>query len=92
MPKKATRTRTPSRIMWDLIAAEMQRQSITQASLAKMAGVSTCTVSSDSNEPEKIPLWRLWRYFALLGIDAAEVLRPLAIEHAEKLIAREVRS
>ena len=55
-----------------------------------MAGVSACTVSSDSNEPEKIPLWRLWRYFALLGIDAAEVLRPLAIEHAEKLIAREV--
>ena len=55
-----------------------------------MAGVAVCTVSADSNEPEKIPLWRLWRYFALLGIDAAEVLRPLAIEHAEKLIAREV--
>ena len=82
MPKKATRARTPSRIMWDLIAA--------QAALAKMAGVAVCTVSADSSEPEKIPLWRLWRYFALLGIDAAEVLRPLAIEHAEKLIAREV--
>lgn len=53
MPKKATRTRTPSRIMWDLIAAEMQRQSITQAALAKMAGVAVCTVSADSSEPEK---------------------------------------
>ncbi len=90
MPKKATRTRTPSRIMWDLIAAEMQRQSITQAALAKMVGVNACTVSADGSDPDKIPLWRLWKYFALLGIDAAEVLRPLAIEHAEKLIAREV--
>lgn len=89
MGKKATGKRTPARIVWELIAAEMRRQQITQIELAKRAKVSKDTVCSDGHDPEKIPMWRVWRYFALLGIDPNKVLRPLAMEHAEQMIRRE---
>ena len=89
MAKKATGKRTPSSIIWDLIAAEMQRQKMTQGELAKRAKVNPCTVTSDSKDPGKIPQHRVWMYFAILGLDPAIVLRPLAIEHAENMIRRE---
>lgn len=89
MAKKAARARTPSRIIWDLIAAEMHRQNMTQGELAKRASVNPCTVTSDSKDPDKMPMHRVWIYFAILGLDPAIVLRPIAIEHAENMIRRE---
>lgn len=89
MAKKATGKRTPSSIIWDLIAAEMRRQNMTQGELAKRAHVSPCTVTTDGQDPGKIPQHRVWMYFAILGLDPAIVLRPLAIEHAENMIRRD---
>ena len=89
MAKKATDHRTPSRIIWDMIAAEMTLQHVTQRELAKRAKVAQATVTTDGQDPEKMPMWRVWRYFAILGLDPALVLRPFALEHAEKLIRRE---
>lgn len=81
--------RTPARIIWDIIAAEMQRQGVTQVMLAKRAHVDKSTVGSDGRNPEKIPMFRVWLYFAILGIDPDIVLRPLAVEHAEHMIRKE---
>lgn len=89
MAKKTPRARTPARIIWDMIAAEMIRQQMTQGELAKRAHVNPCTVTTDGKDPEKIPMHRVWLYFAILGIDANKVLRPLAMEHAEQMIRRE---
>lgn len=88
MAKKATRARTPARIIWDLITAEMQMQEITQGELAKRSNVTRQTVCTDGKCPEKIPMHRVWVYFAALGIDPDKVLRPLALEHAENMIRR----
>lgn len=89
MPKKAPKARTPSTIMWDMIACEMYRQHMTKCEVAKQIGVSEQTIRNDENDPYKIPQWRLWSYFLVLGIDATTVLRPLAMEHAENMIRRE---
>lgn len=89
MAKKATGKRTPSRIIWDLIAAEMLRQQMTQGELAKRAKVNPCTVSTDGKDPDKMTMQRVWTYFAILGLDPNIVLRPLAQEHAENMIRRE---
>lgn len=89
MAKKAPKSRTPSRIIWDLIAAEMYRQNMTQGELAKRAHVNPCTVSTDCKDPDKMPMHRVWIYFAILGLDPAIVLRPLALGHAENMIRRD---
>ena len=86
MAKKAQRARTPARIIWDMISAEMQRQEMTQTELARRAKVGKNTVSTDGQDPNKIPMSRVWLYFTILGIDPLTVLRPLAIAHAEKMI------
>lgn len=88
MAKKAARARTPSRIIWDMIDAEMRFQQVTKLELAKRAHVDRNTVGLDAHDPERIPMHRVWIYFAALGMDAAEVLRPIAQEHAERLIQR----
>lgn len=88
MAKKAARARTPARVIWDMIDAEMQMQQITKLELAKRARVNRNTVGLDARDPGRIPMQRVWLYFAALGLDAAEVLRPLAVEHAERLISR----
>jgi hypothetical protein len=46
-------------------------------------------VTTDGQDPEKMPMWRVWRYFAILGIDPLKVLKPLAIEHAENIVRKE---
>lgn len=89
MAKKAVRARTPARIIWDMIAAEMTLQHVTQRELAKRAKVAQATVATDGQDPEKMPMWRVWRYFAILGIDPLKVLKPLAIEHAENIVRKE---
>lgn len=89
MAKKAVRARTPARIIWDMIAAEMTLQHVTQRELAKRAKVAQATVTTDGQDPEKMPMWRVWSYFAILGIDPLKVLKPLAIEHAENIVRKE---
>lgn len=82
------REKTPSRVVWQMIAAEMTRQNISQEMMAKMAGCSKNTVSLDGTDPERIPMSRVWTYFAVLGIDCATVLRPIAYQIAEEAIKR----
>lgn len=82
------RERTPARMVWQMISAEMARQKMTQEGLAKLAGCSRNTVSLDSKDPERIPMCRVWTYFAALGIDCTEVLKPIAHEIAEAAIKR----
>lgn len=78
--------RTPPRIIWGLIDAEMSAQRLDQRQLAKLVGVHYNTVYSDAREPEKIPLSRLFVYFAALGIDPTLMLRPIAHSIAERMI------
>lgn len=87
--KKAKRLRTPAQIIWHIIDSEMRMQEITQRELAKRVNVNRNTVSEDSRDPERIPMRRVWLYFAALGLDASEVLRPIAAEHAERLTQRD---
>lgn len=89
MPKKAKSRMTPSRALWHIIDSEMRMQHVTQTELARRVSCNKCTVSEDSRAPERIPLCRLWLYFAALGIDIAEILQPVAEEHAAR-ICREV--
>ena len=89
MAKKATGKRTPSRILWEVIDAERTRQGMTCEKLSDIAGFSRSTVITDKQDPDKITLHRLWCYLAALGISAYEVLRPIAMEHAEKMIKEE---
>lgn len=80
--------KTPARLVWQMISAEMTRQKMTQETLAKLAGCSKNTVSLDSNDPERIPMCRLWTYFAVLGIDCEKVLKPIARQIAEEACVR----
>ena len=48
--------------------------------------MSANTITSDSKEPEKIPLSRVFLYFAALGIDPQVMLRPIAHSIAERMI------
>lgn len=80
--------RTPARIVWQMISAEMARQKMTQEALAKLAGCSRNTVSLDSKDPERIPMSRVWTYFAVLGIDCTAVLKPIAHQIATESIVR----
>lgn len=82
------RDRTPARIIWQMISSEMTRQKLTQQDLARLARVCKNTVSMDSKEPERIPMSRVWTYFAVLGIDCAEVLKPIAHQIAEETARR----
>lgn len=86
MAKKAQPARTPPRIIWGLIDAEMTAQAVSRGEIAKRIGVHVNTVHSDAAEPEKIPLSRLFVYFAALGIDPALMLRPIAHSIAERMI------
>lgn len=83
--KKAGTHRTMARALWSIVAAELAAQGIPKCMLAKLAGVSEKTVRIDAESPERIPLARLSIYFKALGIDAAEVLLPIAQAHAERL-------
>lgn len=83
---------TPARIIWHIIESEMAAQKVTQKRLAEMASVNKCTVSEDSRDPERIPMHRVWVYFAALGLDPAEILRPVGEAHLQKLLGQwEVR-
>ena len=79
-------TRTPPRIIWGLIEAEMKAQEVSRSELAKRIGVHANTVHSDATEPERIPLSRLFIYFAALGIEPSVMLRPIAHSIAERMI------
>jgi len=90
--KKAMPRMTPGRILWRIIDSEMKAQKITQKRLAEMASVNKCTVSEDSRDPERMPLHRVWVYFAALGIDPAEILLPIGEAHLQRLLGQwEVR-
>jgi hypothetical protein len=86
MAAKTKPARTPPRIIWGLIDAEMAAQEVSRAEIAKRIGVHVNTVHSDATDPEKIPLARLFIYFAALGIEPAVMLRPIAISIAERMI------
>ena len=64
--KKVNRKETPQRLLWDIIKGEACTQDLTQEQLGKLIGVT------------RIPLGRVFLYFAALGIDAEMLLRPLA--------------
>lgn len=81
--------KTPARLVWQMISAEMTRQKLTQQDLARLARCSKNTVSMDSKEPERIPMSRVWTYFAVLGIDCAEVLKPIAHRIADESTRRQ---
>lgn len=78
MATKAKPRKTPAMMLWAMIAAEQAAQSLTNSDLAKMVGCSGGTVSLDARCPERIPMSRLFCYFAALGIDAATVIKPVA--------------
>ena len=80
--------RTPSRIMADLIKVCMLVKGMQQKDLAKAAHVSENTVSSDLKEPEKMTQYRMWLYFAIIGIDMTEVLHAAAHRVADGMIER----
>ena len=82
----ARKKRTAPQIIWGLIAAEMAAQNVQRAEIAARIGVSANTVTSDAKEPEKIPLSRIYIYFAALGIDPQIMLRPIAHSIAERMI------
>ena len=86
MAVKARPARTPPRIIWGLIDAEMAAQEVSRAELAKRIGVHVNTVHGDAAEPERIPLSRLFVYFAALGIEPSVMLRPIAHSIAERMI------
>ena len=78
--------RTAPHIIWGLIAAEMSAQNIQRADIAERINVSANTITSDAREPEKMPLSRVFLYFAALGIDPQVMLRPIAHSIAERMI------
>lgn len=86
MATKARPARTHPRIIWGLIDAEMTAQEVSRAEIAKRIGVHVNTVHGDAVELERIPLARLFIYFAALGIDPALMLRPIAHSIAERMI------
>lgn len=69
---------TPQRLLWDIIKGEACMQGMTQEQLGKLIGVTRGTVCNDAADPARIPLGRVFLYFAALGIDAEVLLRPLA--------------
>ena len=78
MAKKARPKKTPAMVLWSMIDAERCAQKLSLRMLGEISGYSSGTVSLDANSPERIPLDRLFTYFAALGIDAATVIRPVA--------------
>lgn len=88
MAAKARTKKTPAMMLWGMVAAEKQAQNLSNRELADLAGCSDGTVSLDANCPERIPLSRLFCYFAALGIDAATVIRPIAQAYIDNLVAR----
>ena len=80
MAAKAKTKKTPAMMLWAMIDAERCAQKMSLRMLGQISGYSSGTVSLDSNCPERIPLERLFVYFAALGIDAATVIRPIAEE------------
>ena len=62
---------------------------MTQKALAQRIGKSESLVSDDARDPDRIPQWRLWLYFAAVGIDAGEVLRPILDAHRENMLKKE---
>ena len=86
MPKKAKSLPTMARVLWSIVESSMQWQHVTKGELAARSGVCRDTVTADAKEPERIPLARIAIYFKALGIDPAEVLRPLAHACAEQML------
>ena len=80
--------KTPSQVTAGIIKAAMSAGDITQDALAKLANVCKHTVSTDLNEPEKIPQGRLWLYFTALGIPIDGALENTAAAFAQKLAER----
>lgn len=87
MPKKA-KTRTPARIMADLIECALIVSGETKTGLAKLSGVCLNTVCNDLKDPERIPQGRLWLYFAALGAPMDEALKAVAETFAISAVKR----
>lgn len=66
---------TPSKKVWSAIETALHEQRMLKKDLAKRIGVHVNTITRDSNEPEHIPLERLWLYFDALGIPADDIVK-----------------
>lgn len=57
---------SPEMKMWGIIESEKYKKSLTDSDLSILAGVSERTVRSDRENPGKIPLNRLLKYFEVV--------------------------
>lgn len=57
---------SPEMKMWGIIENEKYKKSLTDSDLSILAGVSERTVRSDRENPGKIPLNRLLKYFEVV--------------------------
>lgn len=78
LSKTTERKKTPSEKLWDTIDMIRHRDGLRQKDLAQTIGVSSNTVSLDSNCPERIPMGRMWRYLEAVGINEDDVLACIA--------------
>ena len=77
--------------MADLIACAMTLQGETQQTLAKKVKVHPNTVFKDFQDPERIPQYRLWLYFTVLGVPVDDALSAVAVSFAQAAVKRESR-
>lgn len=57
---------SPETKMWGIIESMKYKGELTDYDLANLAGVSERTVRSDRDNPGKIPLCRLLKYFSVI--------------------------
>lgn len=69
---------SPSKKVWSAIETALHEQNMLKKDLAKRVGVHMNTVTRDSNEPERIPLWRLWLYLEVLGIKTDDIVSEIS--------------
>ena len=84
--RKHQSTRTPSRILADMVIAVMKVQGKGRQELADAANVHINTVYSDLREPERIPQARLWLYFTVLNIPVDRALECIAESVAKSMV------
>lgn len=82
------RKRTPAECIGLVINAAMGAQGFTEDRLADAACVHKNTVHSDLKDPDRIPMKRVWLYFAALDIPVDEALAAFADSFAQSLITR----
>lgn len=84
----AARKKTPAEIVRAIISAAMGAKDISQKQLAQLSGVHVNTVHHDLQDPDGMPMQRMWLYFTALSVPVDEGLQAFADSFSRSLIVR----